>query len=189
MRDDMAAGPFRQGGDQGIIVLGQGKKVAVISIPDGIQKALAALVHSKLPAVLFHIVHGADHIIKQRPVYLGKDILLNAQQNADAARVPLLQAADLGAVIQNLLCGHAAGVLLKRRVPGETDLRAAEAEGFQDQLFRAVRAVAEDGMGVEVGKHQAIFSCFTLWSMTWREASSRRISSGRMPISTIRTIT
>ena len=34
-----------------------------------------------------------------------------------------------------------------------------------------------------------IFSCFTLWSMTWREASSLCTSSTLIPASTISTIT
>ena len=34
-----------------------------------------------------------------------------------------------------------------------------------------------------------IFSCFTLWSITWRDASSFLISSSEMPISIISTIT
>lgn len=37
--------------------------------------------------------------------------------------------------------------------------------------------------------YSVIFSCFTLWSMTWREASSLWISSNEIPISIISTIT
>ena len=44
------------------------------------------------------------------------------------------------------------------------------------------------GVGVQILDH-VIFSCFTLWSMMWRDANSESTSSVEMPISTISTIT
>ena len=41
----------------------------------------------------------------------------------------------------------------------------------------------------EKEESEAIFSCFTLWSITWREASSALISSRVIPEATISTIT
>ena len=64
----------------------------------------------------------------------------------------------------------------------------ASAYRRKDYFFRRVRPVAVPCVYVKIVKaHCVIFSCFTLWSMTWREESSLWISSRDIPASIIST--
>ena len=65
--------------------------------------------------------------------------------------------------------------------------RAGRTRGAH-HLLGACLPVAEGRVDVEIAGH-VIFSCLTLWSMTWREASSARTSSSVMPASVISTMT
>ena len=134
-------------------------------------------------------MNGADGIVEEAAVHLGKDIIFDAEADPDPIGILHLQAPDFGAVIQSALLGHASVMLCQMRMSGETDLRTSETDRLEDQFLGAVSSVAIGCMGMVIAGHHTIFSCFTLWSITWREASSRRISSGRIPSSTIITIT
>ena len=189
MGNHIAAGALIQRAHQLIVGLGTGVKVTAEGRIYGTDQVFPSVVHGEQGTVFFHIVNGADHIVEETAVDLGEDILLNAETHRNAVGVGFLQAGDFPAVGQGISFGHAAGIFPEMRMPGETDLRAPQPDCLENQFLRGVRAVAVCGMRMVIGKHHAIFSCLTLWSITWREASSARISSGRMPISTIITMT
>ena len=77
--------------------------------------------------------------------------------------------------------------LVTLELPAVLELLANEAvseparERGLDHLLRRIRSIAEIRVRVKVKCDHIIFSCLTLWSITWREASSRWISSGVMP--------
>ena len=71
---------------------------------------------------------------------------------------------------------------------GEAQRIHPQGDGGPDHLLGGIFPVAENGVGVEILDH-VIFSCFTLWSTTWRFSSSRVTSSTVMPSCTISTIT
>ena len=56
------------------------------------------------------------------------------------------------------------------------------------QIHRHLKAVEIPVTGHRGKDHSVIFSCLTLWSIIWREASSLCTSSTRMPICTISTM-
>ena len=182
-------GSIPERGNNLIVIFHTGIEIAVIHRLDRMDKGLTAIVDRIQFSVFLNPVDCSDHIIIQRTVNHGIDILFNSEADGDSVRILFLKATDLRTIVQCPLHRHAALMLGQMRMPGEADLRAAQADCLQNQFLRGVRTVAVRGMRMVVGKSHAIFSCLTLWSITWREASSARISSGRMPISTIMTMT
>ena len=74
-------------------------------------------------------------------------------------------------------------------VPGKAKIGEPGGNGRLGHFAGRIFAVAHRRVVVQpcANLRHFIVSCFTLWSITWREASSARISSGEMPSSTIST--
>ncbi len=140
---------------------------------------------------------GADDVIIGVAVGGAVIIPLDAQADVDLTGIFLAGSQDSGAVFRHVILGHA-GVQIVWRVlvAGKTDCAETQQNSRLDQFVRRVFAVAKACMCVEVcvslrvqNLHSVIFSCLTLWSMTWRDASSAMTWSVLMPISTIMTST
>ena len=116
--------------------------------------------------------------------------VIGARRDGDLPGVFFLQAAYLRFIARCVLFFHAVREVAGRiGMVGKADYVHSLSDRRKHRFLRGVLSVAEYGVDVEIEDHFVIFSCFTLWSITWREASSARISSRLMPASTIRTIT
>ena len=100
-------------------------------------------------------------------------VLLQAQEHLHAAGVALFFRLHRRPVGGQAVRRHAPVLPFQRGVAGKADGPKAGGKGGGGHLGGGVFAVAKGGVGVQVlGLHGVIFSCFTLWSMMWREASS-----------------
>ena len=120
--------------------------------------------------------------------------MLQSQIEGDYPGILIPQGKDLRPIPLNIGFYHGPAIRVQswrqRAVLGKTQSGTPGPDGPQDHLFRCIFPISIPSMGVKIlQNHLVIFSCFTLWSMTWREASSFITSSTEIPISTISTIT
>ena len=194
MARNLAPGPLRNLPRPVKVGQGQGQAVAAEVAVDGLRQLLGGVVHGEERAVPLHGVDGADEVVVVPTGRRRVVVLLQAQKDAQPPLEVPAQTEDLRAVGGLLRRRHGPAVRVpagrEGAVLGEAQRGAPRRQCPAGHPLRRARPVAEDGVGVEILEdHGVIFSCFTLWSMTWREASSARMSSTEMPISTIKTIT
>ena len=136
-------------------------------------------------------MHRADDIVVVAGGQIGEIILLDAATDGQPLPVLFAQRRDLAPVGGGPRRGHAVRFVAGRvAVAGEAQPRHAHGDGGLNDGLGAVFAVAERRMDVKVlADHEVIFSCFTLRSMTCREASSCMTSSSEIPAWIISTST
>ena len=150
-------------------------------------KGLLALIHPTQCPFCRHSMHRPDKAIpfsrRRKKVLFQAQIYIHFPRPAPA----LFQ--DLAAVSCDLLFPHGPGLLRQRCMAGKPDGAATCSEGSFRHLCRRSCPVAKNRVRMQALRSHVIFSCLTLWSITWRDASSLRTSSTEIPISTISTIT
>jgi len=175
-----------------VIGPGHGQRVAAEHLRHTGVQSLRCAVHGIIPACGFvpQVMHRANDVVQRRAVvHRGEPISFHSHGNAQTARVCLLQCTQLLHIVLLRFDGI---IQIKRRiaVAGKAEIREAGLQRGPGHFIGRVPAVAQICMVVCGGcQSHCIVSCFTLWSMTWRDASSARMSSSVMPSATIRTST
>ena len=190
--DDVAARDLRDLGNGAEVFLRHRQPVPAEEALRRVQKKLRLPVHAEIRPSEAEVVDGADHVVvlPRGGVGAGVEILLHPAVELQPPPPALRQIPDTGAVGRLPVPGDAAvRVVGGPAVVGEAQAGHALGRGRLRHGLRGVRPVGEAAVDVEVLRNHVIFSCFTLWSMTWREASSRSTSAGVMPAWAISTRT
>ena len=197
--DPVAPGLLGQVGHQVVVGVGVPVPVPAELLLHRLAALLRALIHRVEPPIQQQAVDRTDPIVQPLRA-LAVAVQLHAYEEVQFSPVPLFQRAGGLQVDRNLIPREAEVLLpLAPAVAGEAQPGQSAGAGRLRHLLQRVPPVIQGGVGVEISQYrghpspsvqsEAIFSCFTLWSITWRLASSASTSSREMPASTIRTIT
>lgn len=191
MADDIQPGVVRDPQQLAVIGCTVGVTIAMEKVLDIVPGDLHGVIHADPTTVHGNMVDRADDIFIAIERDLRDKVKFQPVIQGDLVPIGSLQAQGLLPVAGQVL--HLDCPVLGRghgAVAREAEGREPLGERTLDYLFHGGFAVIKQRVRMQALQfHFTIFSCFTLWSMTWREASSWRRSAREMPASAIRTIT
>ena len=191
MPHDLPAGHGVHPGHPLIVIPGQGVPVpAEPALYPACQGGRALVQRQLRPVRHEQTVHRPYLVVPVRAGVRRIKILFQAQIYLHPPGVFGFQLHHRPAVVGHPGRVHSPGLLPRqRRMARKPNRPASRRKSRGRHGGGAVRPIAEGGVAVQGLGFHTIFSCFTLWSITWRLASSASTSSTEMPISTISTIT